>query len=234
MSTLEPVAYAHGGKDLTGWLARPAGTPRAALVVYPTIANMIPLMETRAKALAAEGYLVMVADFYGEEIESFEASFPYGTALREDWTYYRGRIAAAIAALRALAPELPMLAMGHCMGGQAALEAARMGEDIKVAVSFHGTLDTKAPATPGTIKARLLVCHGDGDPLVPHEQVLGFWDEMNAAGADWHFHAYGNVRHGFTDPDSDHKTQEFLAYSKSADRQSWAAMLSIFDETLGA
>ncbi|MBT0669009.1 dienelactone hydrolase family protein [Novosphingobium profundi] len=234
MSTLEAVPYSHGGKDLTGWLARPAGAPRAAVVVYPTIANMIPLMETRAKALADAGYLAMVADFYGEPVESFEASFPMGTALREDWSFYRGNIGAAIDALGALAPELPMLAMGHCMGGQAALEAARMGANVKAVVSFHGTLDTKAPAKAGEISARVLVCHGDGDPLVPHEQVLGFWDEMNAAGADWHFHAYGQVRHGFTDPDSDHKTQEFLAYSRSADRQSWAAMLSFFDETLGA
>ncbi|MCJ2181864.1 dienelactone hydrolase family protein [Novosphingobium sp. 1949] len=232
--TLETVAYSHGDKALTGWLARPEGTPRAAVVVFPTIANMIPLMEERARRLAAEGYLAMVADFYGEPVESFEASFPLGTALRKDWAFYRARIAAALAALRALAPELPMLAMGHCMGGQAALEAARMGEDVKAVVSFHGTLDTQAKAEAGVVTARILVCHGDGDPLVPHEQVLAFWDEMNAAGTDWHFHAYGQVRHGFTDPDSDHKTQEFLAYSKSADRQSWASMLSFFDETLGA
>ena len=233
MSTLEPVAYSHAGKELTGWLARPEGTARAAVVIYPTIANMIPLMEIRAKALAAQGYLVMVADFYGEPVASFEASFPLGTALREDWSHYQGRIAAALDALAAVEPSLPMLAIGHCMGGQAALEAARMGLDIKAAVSFHGILETKAPAIQGTIRARVLVCHGDADPLVPHEQVLNFWNEMNAAGADWHFHAYGQVRHGFTDPDSDHKSQEFLAYSRSADRQSWAAMLAFFDETLG-
>jgi len=29
MSTLEQVAYADGAKALTGWLARPEGTPRA-------------------------------------------------------------------------------------------------------------------------------------------------------------------------------------------------------------
>ncbi|MCJ2177454.1 dienelactone hydrolase family protein [Novosphingobium album (ex Hu et al. 2023)] len=232
MSTLETVSYVHAGKTLTGWLARPAAMARAAVVLFPTIANVNPLMEERARKLAEAGYLTMIADFYGDPVASFEASFPMAAALREDNAYYRGRIGAGIAALRELAPDLPMFAIGHCMGGQAVLEAARAGEDLQAVVSFHGILETPEPAEPGAIKARILVCHGDADPLVPHEQVLQFWSEMNAVNADWHFHAYSQVRHGFTDPDSDKKSQEFLAYSRSADRQSWAAMLSLFDEVL--
>ena len=65
MSTLEPVGYADGGVALTGWLARPAGTPRAAILVFPTIANFNPAVERRARMLAEAGYLAMVADFYG-------------------------------------------------------------------------------------------------------------------------------------------------------------------------
>jgi dienelactone hydrolase len=38
------------------------------------------------------------------------------------------------------------------------------------------------------------------------------------------------VRHGFTDPGSDERGMAFLGYNTSADRQSWAAMLSFFDE----
>lgn len=232
---MDAIAYNHAGQGLTGWLARPAGTPRAAVIVFPTIANYNAPMEKRARMLAELGYLAMVADFYGEPVESFEASFPLAEKLRSDLDHYRGRISAAIETLRALpeAAGLPMLGIGYCMGGQAVLEAAREGHDLLAAVSFHGTLATARPATPGTIKPRILICHGDADPLVPREQVIGFWEEMDQAEADWHFHSYSGVRHGFTDPGSDARGMAAISYNASADRQSWAAMVSLFGEILG-
>lgn len=165
---------------------------------------------------------------------SHEVSGPLAAALRADFAHYRARIAAAIATLRALpeAAGLPMLAIGYCMGGQAALEAARDGQDLRAVVSFHGLLSTQIPAEPGAVKARILVCHGDADPLAPRAQVLDFWEEMDRAGAQWHFHAYGGVKHGFTDPGSDARGMAALSYDASADRQSWAAMRALFDEVL--
>lgn len=235
MSDLEAVAYSHAAVDLTGRLARPAGKPRAAVIVFPTIANCNAPIERRAKMLAELSYLAMVADFYGEPVPSFEASRPLADRLRADTAHYRARCAAAIAALRALpeAEGLTMLGIGYCMGGQAVIETARDGQDLAAVVSFHGLLDTAALAEPGKIRARILVCHGDADPLVPRMQVLAFWEEMDAAGANWHFHSYSGVRHGFTDPGSDQRGLDAIAYDVSADRQSWAAMTSLFDEVLG-
>lgn len=233
MSALEPVPYRDGDIALTGWLARPMGSPRAAVIVFPTIANYNPAMERRAQMLAEQGYLAMVADFYGQAVESFEASGPLAQMLRTDPQTYRARLRAGIAALRALAGELPMAAIGFCMGGQAALEAARDGADLSAVVSFHGLLDTQLCATPGAIKARLLICHGDADPMVPRDAVLAFWEEMDQAEADWHFHSYSGVRHGFTDPASDARGFDAVKYNASADRQSWAAMLMLFDEVFG-
>lgn len=232
---LEAVVYSHAGQDLTGWLARPTSAPRAAVIVFPTIANVNAAMERRARMLADLGYLAMVADFYGEPVASFEASLPLAEKLRADVSHYRARLGAAISALRAIpeAADLPMLAIGYCMGGQAALEAARDGQDLLATVSFHGILSTARAVEPGVLKARLLVCHGDADPLVPREQVMAFWEEMDRAGVDWHFHSYSGVRHGFTDPASDARGMDAVKYNPSADRQSWAAMRSLFDEVLG-
>jgi dienelactone hydrolase len=235
MSTLEQVAYADGAKALTGWLARPEGTPRAAIVIFPTIANSNEAMERRAAMLADRGYLALIADFYGEPVADFAAAGALAQVLRAEVSVYRTRLAAAIATLAARpeAQGLPMAAIGYCMGGQAALEVARAGHDLFAAVSFHGILTTGAPAEPGKVRARILVCHGDADPLVPREQVLDFWQEMDAAGANWHFHSYSGVKHGFTDPGSDARGMPTISYDASADRQSWAAMLGLFDEILG-
>jgi dienelactone hydrolase len=69
--------------------------------------------------------------------------------------------------------------------------------------------------------------------MVPRSQVLAFWEEMDAAGAKWHFHSYSGVKHGFTDPGSDERGIAAIAYDASADRQSWAAMLELFGEIFG-
>lgn len=232
MRELQPLAYTHGEVALTGWLRRPRDTPRAAILVLPTIANLTPAVQRRAGMLAELGYLALVADFYGSAEGEPSALAP---ELRADVDVYRGRLAAALDALRSL-PEavgLPLGAIGYCMGGQAALELARNGHVLFAVVSFHGILSTDRPAQGGAVQARILVCHGDADPLVPREQVLAFQDEMDAAGANWHLHAYSGVRHGFTDAGSDSRGLSAIAYDASADRQSWAAMISLFDEILG-
>ena len=101
-----------------------------------------------------------------------------------------------------------------------------------VVASFHGLLDTGHKAAAGTvIKPRILICHGDADPLVPRAQVIAFWEEMDAAEADWHFHSYAGVGHGFTNP-APPANGGANSYNASADRQSWAALLGLLDEVL--
>lgn len=233
MTSLTEHNYVDGETALSGWLVLPSGPARAAIVVYPTIANITPRVAQKSAMLAKAGFVVMVADFYGEQIESFDAAGPLAKALRADNAAYRRRLSAAIAAIRALptASGLPVGAIGFCMGGQAALETARAGEDLAAVVSFHGLLGTAQRARPGdTIHPRLLICHGDKDPMVPREQVAAFMQEMDAAGADWHIHIYSNAKHGFTDPASDTRPLPAVAYDASADRQSWAAMMNFFGE----
>lgn len=233
MIRLEPCTYHDGALALSGQVARPNGPARAAVAVFPTIMNVTPAVEAKAIALAEAGYLVLVCDFYGAMPSGFDQAMEWAEQLRADPQRYRQRLYAGLDTMRLLKPSLPAMAIGFCMGGQAVLELARDGADLAAVVSFHGLLDTKAPAEPGAVKARMLVCHGDADPLVPRSQVLAFWDEMDRAGANWHFHAYSGVKHGFTNP-SPPPGNAAVDYDKSADRQSWAAMHAMFDEVLSS
>ena len=202
------------------------------MLVFPTIANVTPPIERRARMLADLGYLALIADFYGEPVPDFAAAGPLAETLRDDWWSYRSRLRAGFAALEKVSRDLPKAVIGYCMGGQAALELARSGADVKAAISFHGILSTRMPAREGDVRARLLVCHGDADPLAPREQVIGLWEEMNAAKVHWHFHSYSGVKHGFTDPGSDARGLDAIAYDASADRASWAAMVDLFEDVL--
>lgn len=228
------IGYDHGGLALTGHLHAPDGPARAAILLAPTIAGPNAPMFRRAAMLADLGYLTLVADYYGAPahgISDFAAFAPLAAALRADVRHYRDRILAALAALRGLpeAAGLPVAAIGFCMGGQAVLELARDGADLACVVSFHGLLDTQAPARAGVVRAPMLACHGHADPLVPPEQVATFQAEMDAAGADWTMQIYAGAKHGFTDPGSDARGLPAIGYHKGADHQSWAAMQAFFD-----
>lgn len=227
----EDIAYSDGDTALHGKLARPAGAPRAAVAVYPTFMNSTAGVEAKALALAEAGYVALIGDFYGPEAPAdFQQAFAAMTRLRSDPAVCRTRLRATLSKLRTLAPGLPQLAIGFCLGGFAVLEMARDGQDLAAVASFHGLLDTPLPAAD-PIKPRILVCHGDADTLVARSQVLGFWEEMDRAGADWHFHSYAGVEHGFTMPQMFDGAPN-PAYNASADRQSWTAMLGLFDEVL--
>lgn len=229
---MRAIAYHDGGTSLSAALFEPQRLPRAAVLVFPTIMNSTQAVVDKAKALADAGYLALVADFYGGQPETMDQARHLAMAIRATPQDYRRRLRASVKALAAL-PEahgLPLLAIGFCMGGQAVLELARDGAPFDAFVSFHGLLDTELPAEPGALVGRILVCHGDADPMVPRERVLAFWQEMDRAGADWHFHAYAHVKHGFTNPYP--SANPATAYNASADRQSWAAMHALFDEVL--
>ncbi len=69
----ETIAYQDGATALSGLVYRPAGTPRAAVAVYPTIMNQGGVVLDKAQALADAGYLAMVADFYGKQPDKLRA-----------------------------------------------------------------------------------------------------------------------------------------------------------------
>jgi dienelactone hydrolase len=153
--------------------------------------------------------------------------------LRTDPAKLRARAGAAVAALKAQ-PDVDgskLAAIGFCFGGMTVLELARGGADLKGVVSFHGALQTGAPAEHGAVTPKVLVCTGADDPMVPPSQVVDFESEMRAAGADWQVISYGGTVHGFTNPNAGKVVRlDGVAYNAQADKRSWAAMLAFFDE----
>ncbi|NQX93694.1 MAG: dienelactone hydrolase family protein [Erythrobacter sp.] len=231
MSKLETIEYRDGDTPLTGLYALPDGKPRAAITVYPTFMNSTPAVEAKALRLVEAGYAVMIADFFGPGAPSnVDEAFTALGNLTSDPAAMRERFRASLATTKSLAPDVPQLAIGFCLGGKAVLEMARDGQDLVAVASFHGLLETANPASD-PIKARVLVCHGDADPMVPRTHVMAFWEEMDAVKADWHFHSYSGVDHGFTSPKG-FDGQPNPAYNASADRQSWRSMMDLFDEAL--
>ncbi|GIS90619.1 MAG: hypothetical protein CM1200mP20_06600 [Pseudomonadota bacterium] len=65
------------------------------------------------------------------------------------------------------------------------LHMARIGMPLEAVVSFHGSLGSFHTPEPGTVKPRILVCHGAADSLVPDDDITAFKSEMRTAQAEF-------------------------------------------------
>jgi dienelactone hydrolase len=118
--------------------------------------------------------------------------------------------------------------IGFCFGGLAAIELARSGHEVAGCVSFHGLLNQSSEPFQ-KVKSKLLVLHGDKDPMVTSEEILALQDEMTESEADWQFISYGNTYHAFTNPAAD-DIEMGTVYNPESDKRSWIAMTNFLEE----
>lgn len=233
------VDYKDGGLDCCGLVVRDAAqtAPRPGVVMFPDARGIGDTARTYARRLAECGHVVFIADLYGRGL--FTADVPRAralmTALRSDVDRWRERARAALEAaadLRAVEPT-KLAAIGHCFGGQTALELGRSGANLAAIVSFHGGLASPRPQDAANLKARVLACHGGADPLVPPAQVTEFVSHMSRAPVDWELQVYARVLHGFTNPELAASPPPGHGYDAAADARSWRAMIALLDEVFG-
>jgi dienelactone hydrolase len=224
--------------NLRGYLAwnDNAGARPGVLVFHEGIGLGEFAME-RARRLADLGYVALAADMFGDRRQATNlqevATIVGGLRAEPEKLRARGRAALATLAAQPGVDATRLAAIGFCFGGSVVLELAREGADLKAVVSFHGVLGTKMPAQSGLVKASVLVLTGAEDPLAPPDQVTAFENEMrDGAVRDWQVVSYGNTLHGFTNPAADGSMMRTALYNEQADRRSWAAMRSLFDEVL--
>jgi dienelactone hydrolase len=238
----EEVSYRAGATEMKGYLAYDdavTGKRPAVLVVHEWWGHN-DYARMRARMLAAMGYTALAVDMYGDgkTADHPQDAGKFATAVNSDMEQRRSRFLAAKAVLEQhpTVAANATAAIGYCFGGGVVLAMAREGVDLKGVASFHGAVATKRLATPGTVKARVLVLNGAADPMVTEQQIEVFHQEMSAAGVDYRFVNYAGARHAFTNPDADAFGQRFglpLAYDAAADAKSWAELETFLRSTFG-
>lgn len=191
----------------------------------------------RAHMLAELGFTALAVDMYGggQVADNPDDAGRLMNGVLGDMSQAESRMGAALAYLQdhTCVDSGRIAAIGYCFGGAMVLHAARTGKPLAGVVSFHGALGSSHKPDPGSVLAKILVCHGAEDVLVPQDQVAAFKDEMQAAGADLRFIAYPGALHGFTNPQADANGEKYglpLAYSEDTDRRSWQEMQDFFKE----
>jgi dienelactone hydrolase len=231
------VAYRDDGEQLEGYLAAPVDARNCpGVLVVPSWLNINGSICRRADRLADIGYAAFVVDLFGGSTRPGPPQSPLeviGPFLK-DRMQFRQRLFAALAAFLQRPESAPdrVAAIGYCIGGCGVLELARAGAPLRGVVSLHGLLTAPLPTPAKTILAKILVLHGDADPLATFEQLTEFRNEMHSAEANWELVIYGSARHSFTGEGIvDQGSLEAGLHPQSEER-SWRATLNFLAEVL--
>ena len=231
MKTQE-VNYKFGDQEYRAFVANPEKESAPLVLVVHTWAGRDDFVEKKAIELAEEGYVAMAVDMYGEAKvgTSTEENQSLMTPLIEDRDKLKAIINSAVEAGKKIdgVDSSKVAAIGYCFGGLVVLDLARSGTDISGVVSFHGLLMSSDISTDG-IQAKVLVLHGERDPMVPLSMVDDFQKEMTEAEADWQLHSYGNAYHAFTNKEANDPNLG-TQYDENADKRSWQSMMNFFAE----
>lgn len=227
---LEPIGYEASGRGYTGFLADGSGgTPAPGVLVIHEGGGLTGHVKARAAMLAELGMVAFAMDLFGEPGAPIERLRAIVQALRADVGELRARVTAALAVLEGHPHVDParLAAIGFCFGGAAAIELARAGAPLKAMAGFHAGV---LPGDDAAIRAKILLCHGEQDPVVPAAQIQAFAAGLTAAGIDWQLHLYGGVGHSFTNREIDAWNLPGFFYDETADGRAWAALRQLLGE----
>ncbi|HEV2150278.1 MAG TPA: dienelactone hydrolase family protein [Longimicrobiaceae bacterium] len=224
----EEVVYGTAeGKELRGYLARPAGARGAlpGIVVVHEWWGLNDNVRAMARRLAGEGYAALAVDMYGGEVadapdearalmlEVMEDRQSGARNLRAAAEYLKGRGARRLGVV------------GWCFGGGWAIQSALfMPELVDAAVVYYGQPVTDR-AELARLDAPLLGLFGAEDRGIPVAQVRQMEAALRELGKDAEIVVYPGAAHAFANPSGQ-------AYDARAAQDAWNRTTAFFAEHL--
>lgn len=231
----EFVDYSDGKNSMQGFFVRPEEDANRPLVLVAHAAyGCTDFEQGKAEELAKLGYAAFATDVFaqGRTAENREEGVSWMNALIADRMELRSRISAGLETAKKMSgvDAGKIAGFGFCFGGLTLLELVRSGVELNGMVGFHGLLIPADPPPPQEkIRTRLLMLHGDRDPLVPPEQVTAFQEEMREADVDWEMVSYGQAAHSFTMPQANLPDKGMFYHERTA-RRSWNMAVEFLEE----
>jgi dienelactone hydrolase len=228
----ETVNYSADGTTMNGFVVYDENRQgaRPVVLVVPEWWGVNDFTKTKARQLAELGYIAMTVDLYGNGkiADNPDSAMAFASPFYKDPQKAKTRFDAALAKLKpySQADTTRMAAIGFCFGGTQVLNIAKLGENLKGVVCFHGGLEG-APVDKNLLKAEILVLNGGADTYVSADQVSKFKKQMDSIGAKYTFKNYEGATHAFSNPDATENGKKFnmpIGYNAAADSASWNEM----------
>ena len=203
MSEMVSISTLGGDANFNAYVARPEGTPKAAIIVIQEIFGVNPGIRNKCDSWAAEGYLAVAPDLFFRMKPGIELDPDVEAEFNEALDYF-GKynpddgvkdIEATIHWIRREAGVAKVGCVGYCLGGKLAYMTATR-TDIDASVGYYGVM----------IDQMLGEKHGIAHPLLLHIPTADHFVGPEAqaaihAGLDDHprvtLHDYDGLDHGF-------------------------------------
>lgn len=192
----ESVQFEQGGVQVSGYLARPEGTPRAGMIVIQEWWGLNDDIKGIADRYAAEGYLALAPDMYHGQVTSEpDDARKMAMALERDKAAVE--IDAAIAWLKQAHGVAKVGCVGFCMGGGLTLATAlRPSSGVDAAHVYYGG-GMPDGAALSQIRVPVMGSYGGEDQSIPKEKVDELRDSLTKAGVDNDIKLYEGAGHSF-------------------------------------
>lgn len=220
-------------------IAAPAqDAPRPGVMIFPDLWGVGRQSFEWGRRLVEEGYVVLCVDMFGnatqaENLEHGLRLFEEVTQDRERWRRRAQRLFNAFRA-RPETHECRIAAIGFCFGGSSALHLACTGAQLAGVVCLHGDIPRISSQEAKTIAARLLICNGAADPLVPNSQIVDLGDDLCGSSVDWRLLLLGEAGHSFTNPDAARANMPGVVFDPRAEARAWGATRAFLKEVLNS
>jgi carboxymethylenebutenolidase len=193
------------GTQFSAAFAAPAAPARAGVVVLPDVRGLHPYYVALAERFAEAGLPAVALDWFGRT-----AGRPV-TGTREedfDWAAHVPRmteegvdadVAAAVEYLRSrTSPDLPVVAVGFCLGGSHAWRLSGGDVDLAGCAGFYGKPDRVGAAADRASRPTVMLIAG-ADQATPVAEQQALAARMAAAGAEVDAPVYEGAPHSFFD-----------------------------------
>ncbi len=231
-----PVPYTHEGVSLEGMLAwdDTIQGKRPGILVVHEWWGLNEYAKSRAKQLAALGYVALAVDMYGKgKVTTHgEKASQWMKETTANVSAWQARARAGFNLLKAdsRVDSGRLAAIGYCFGGATVVQMVYDGAPLKGVVSFHGSLPLPPQVHRATDSTKIFIAHGGSDPFLSMEHITKFLQGLDRAQLDWQMTTYGEAQHSFTNPTADEYGMKGVQYHPEADRRSWAHMKLFFEE----
>ena len=222
MSTNTQIPTLDGSGTFPAYVARPAGTPRGAIIVIQEIFGVNPGIRKKADDWAARGYLAVAPDVFWRQKPGveFDADIPkqfqeaIGYMMKHDFDLGIRDVEATIHWIRRQQGVAKVGLVGFCMGGKVAYMAATR-TDVNAAVGYYGV----------GIDQMLNESHAIANPLMLHVPIADGFVPAEAQkavheGLDGNphvtIHDYEGLDHGFA---AEHGVRRNVEAAELADRR---------------
>jgi carboxymethylenebutenolidase len=197
------------GTKMRTYVAQPARSPRAALLVFPEIFGINSHIRDIAERFARQGYLAVAPELFHRSGPGFECGYSeaeigqgIGHMQQVKPEGLEADIKAAFEYAKDASRNLPVGCVGFCMGGRVATVASIVAP-LACGISFYGGGIGPGPFGPGMLdqlaqlQAPMLFLWGGKDAHIPLDSVDKVIAAMRAAAKPYTTVEFSEAEHGF-------------------------------------